>query len=79
MIHLIPAAIVLAAVAMSWRWGWVGALVFLSLGAFYIATAWGRVHWSAHLLIAGPMFLLGVLFALDRCYVLLRTRSEAGN
>jgi hypothetical protein len=62
MMHLIPTAILLLLLAISWRWEWIGAVVFPSLGLFYIVMAWGRFHWSAYAFIAGPLFLLGVLF-----------------
>jgi hypothetical protein len=67
-IHLIPTAIILATLAISWRSGWMGALVFFSLAVWYIASTWGRLHWSAPVVIAGPLFLLGLLFAIDWCY-----------
>lgn len=31
--HLIPTAIVLVALAMAWRWPWIGAILFMALGA----------------------------------------------
>ena len=77
-IHLIPTALVLVTLAAAWRWGWVGALVFVALGAYYVTTTWGRVHWSAHVVIAGPLLLLGLLFAIDWWYTRLPTRQKAG-
>lgn len=74
--HLIPTAVVLGALALSWRWGWAGGLVFLALGAWYVATAWGRFPWPTYLVIAGPLFLLGLLFELDWCYARLRTTAR---
>jgi hypothetical protein len=62
LMHLIPTAIVLLVLAVCWRWEWVGMLIFPGLGAWYIISAWGRFHWSAYALIAGPCFLLGALF-----------------
>jgi hypothetical protein len=60
--HLIPTAILLLILATSWRWEWVGALIFPALGLFYILHFWGRFHWSVYPIIAGPLFLLGGLF-----------------
>lgn len=74
MMHLVPTALILAALAISWRWGWAGGLVFLALGAWYLAMTWGRFHWSAYALIASPLFLLGLLFEIDWWYVRLRAR-----
>jgi hypothetical protein len=68
LMHLIPTAILLVVLGLSWRWEWVGALVFPALGVFYLVNSWGRLHWSAYAVIAGPLFLLGGLFLLSwRC------------
>jgi hypothetical protein len=61
--HLVPSAIVVAVLLASWRRAWIGAAVFPLLGLAYVVTAWGRFHWSAYVAIAGPMFVLGVLYA----------------
>ncbi|MGD0539672.1 MAG: hypothetical protein ABSC03_18745 [Verrucomicrobiota bacterium] len=63
--HLIPTAILLVLVALAWRWPWIGAVAFPALGAFYIASFWGRFPWPTYLIIAGPLFLLGALFLLS--------------
>jgi hypothetical protein len=72
--HLIPTAVVLIALAVSWRCGWAGGLMILVVGAWYLARTWARFHWPASFLIAGPLFLLGLLFEIDWCYATLRTR-----
>jgi hypothetical protein len=66
--HLVPAAVVLGALAVAWRWERAGGIVFMALGAWYLATTWGRFHWSAYVVIAGPLILLGLLFELDGWY-----------
>ena len=68
LMHLIPTGIILIVLAMSWRWEWVGAILFTALGAFYLTKFWGRFHWSAYLCISGPLFLIGVLFLLNWRY-----------
>jgi len=65
--HLIPTVIVLAAVAIAWRWEMVGGLLFIGLGAWYLKD-WPRGHWSNYLVISGPLFLTGVLFLSDWIY-----------
>jgi hypothetical protein len=65
LMHLIPTAILLAVLAVSWRWEWVGGVLFPALGVFYLVTCWGRFHWSAYVVIAGPLFLVGALFLLN--------------
>ncbi len=62
LMHLIPTALVLAVLAVAWRWEGLGAAGFLLLGCAYLMMGGGRVHWTAHLLIAGPLLLLGALF-----------------
>ena len=64
-IHLIPTAIILAALAVAWHWEWVGALLFAGLGVWYLVTAWGQFAWTTYLLISGPAFLIAVLFLVN--------------
>ena len=62
--HLIPTAIILVALAIAWRWEWIGGLLFIALGALYILI-FPQGHWSAYLVISGPLFLVGILFLVD--------------
>ena len=68
LIHLIPTGIILIVLAISWRWEWVGGILFIALGAAYIVATWSKLHWSAHLAISGPLFLIGVLFLVNWRY-----------
>ena len=63
LVHLLPAAILAALVALAWRRPALGAAVFLAAGTLYAAAAWSHTSWI--LLISGPMWLIGVLFAVD--------------
>ena len=65
LIHLVPTGLVLIALAIAWRWEWLGGLLFIGLGALYLVMAAGRFHWSAYVVIAGPLFLVGVLFLVN--------------
>lgn len=67
LIHLIPTGIILLGLALSWRWQWIGAILFPGLGVLYLV-AFREQHWSAYLLIAGPLFLIGALFLLNWLY-----------
>ena len=49
--HLVPTWIVLAVLAISWRWEWAGALLFACLGTWYLISTWGRMHWSTYVVI----------------------------
>ena len=62
LLHLIPTFIVVIALVIAWRREWVGAVLFIALGLFYLVSSWGRFHWSAYLVISGPLVLIGVLF-----------------
>ena len=61
--HLIPSALVLGALAIAWRWEWLGALLFFGLGAWYTLTTLEHPSWI--LPIAGPAFLVSGLFLLN--------------
>ena len=61
-VHLVPTWLVLGALALAWRWEWLGGVLFTGLGILYLVSAWGRFHWSAYAVISGPLFVLGALF-----------------
>jgi hypothetical protein len=73
--HMIPTALVLGCVALAWRWGWVGGIVFVGLAALHVVFKWGMLHWVAYLAIDGPLLLLGLLFVIDWWYARIRTTS----
>ena len=68
LVHLLPTWIILIVLAISWRWEWVGAILFTALGVLYPVLFWGRFHWFAYAGISGPLFLVGGLFALNWFY-----------
>ena len=68
LMHLIPTGIILVLLAVAWRWEWVGGLLFPAFGAWYIFSFWGRFPWSVYVIMAGPLFLLGILFLLNWQY-----------
>jgi hypothetical protein len=63
LVHLVPALLVLGAVALAWRRAWVGAVAFVGLAAGYAAVVPDRPDWI--LVIGGPLALVGVLFAVS--------------
>ena len=65
LLHLIPTATILAILAISWRWKWVGGILFTALGVLYLILFWGRFLWSVYVTISGPLFVVGVLFLIN--------------
>jgi hypothetical protein len=65
LMHLIPTFLILIVLAVSWRWEWVGAVLFTALALLYLFTSWGRLHWSAYVVISGPLCLVAALFLLN--------------
>ena len=75
LLHLIPTYIMVIVLVISWRWEWVGAVSFSALGVFYVVLFWGRFPLPVYFTIAGPLFLMGVLFLFNWIYrAQLRTR-----
>ena len=68
LMHLIPTGIILIVLAITWRWEWVGGILFSALGMGYLIVSWGRFHWSAYVAISGPLFLVGILFLVNWLY-----------
>lgn len=63
LIHLVPSLLLLIVVALSWRWPWLGGLLFVVLGALYVWAT--QPHpWTWDVIVAGPLFLTGLLFLL---------------
>jgi len=60
LIHLLPSALVLSLVALSWRWPSVAGFAFLALAAGYALTTGFRPDWVA--VISGPLLIVGLLF-----------------
>jgi hypothetical protein len=63
--HLIPTAVILLVLAVSWRRAWVGGVFCVAFGVLYVGWAAGRFPISIYVLISGPLFLTGVLFLLS--------------
>src|SRR5574341_2355636 len=61
-IHLVPAVVVLAVLAVAWRWEAVGAGVYFGLAIGYLLMSGRRVHWTAVVMISGSLAVLGALF-----------------
>jgi hypothetical protein len=60
LIHLLPSALVLTVVALSWRRQGIGAVAFVCMAIAYAVNVDFRVDWIA--VISGPLLLIGMLF-----------------
>jgi hypothetical protein len=60
MIHLIPTAIIVAILILSWKRGWIGGVSFLLFGIAYAISASSHPQWI--LAISGPLFVISILF-----------------
>ncbi len=61
--HMIPTALIVLVTLLAWRWEWVGTLAFFATGILYSVNSTNHPDWI--LVIAGPQFLIGVLFLLS--------------
>jgi hypothetical protein len=62
--HLIPTGMILFALLIAWRWEWAGGLIFIGLASWYSLKVFHH-HPGWIPTIAGPVFLIGVLFLLN--------------
>jgi len=62
LLHLIPTAALLLILAIAWRWEWVGGMAYAALGVLFIIWAPEHVRWTVRAVMAGALFLIGVLF-----------------
>jgi uncharacterized membrane protein len=62
--HLIPTALVLLSVVVGYKKPLVGAIIFAVMAVTYIITGWTSMHWTAHVLIAGTLLVVGILYTI---------------
>ena len=62
LLHFIPTAIVLFLVVIAHQRPLVGSIIFAINGLVYIITGWANLHWTAHVLIAGPLLVLSMVY-----------------
>ena len=58
LMHLVPTLVLLALLALSWKWEWIGGVGFIGLGVYYYV-------WMMHgryFLVALPALIIGALF-----------------
>jgi hypothetical protein len=67
-IHLVPSLVLIGALAVAWRWEWIGAVIYTAAGMLYVVMLLPRrlpppsikLLWIA--MIALPAFVIGALF-----------------
>ncbi len=64
--HLIPTFLIVGVLLIAWKWNLVGGILYIGLGLFYIGFGWGKFEGLVFLIVAGPAFLTGLLFILNR-------------
>ena len=64
-IHLFPTLIVVVVLAFAWKHEWVGMVGFIALGVLYLSITGLQFPLVVYLIIAGPAFLIGLLFLAD--------------
>ncbi len=63
--HLIPCFVLIIILVYTWRREWIGGVLFITLGVFYIIWAWGKFVLMTYFFISGPLFLVGILFLIN--------------
>ena len=63
--HLVPSVLLALVAFIAWRTPWLGALFFFAFGTLYIVGFYGRFHFGVYLAMAGPPFLIGILFLVN--------------
>ena len=64
LLHFIPTAITLFLIFIAHHRPMVGSIIFAVIAIIYIITGWDNIHWSAHVLIAGPLLLMSILYVI---------------
>jgi hypothetical protein len=68
-IHLVPTWVILAALALAWRWEWVGAILFCAIGLGSLRLVRGKRDRVTVLTMFLPPFAISVLFLASWLYV----------
>ena len=69
--HLLPVIVILIVLIISRKLPMTGVISYSLLGVLYMAWAWGRFPLSVYFMIAGPLFLMSVLY-----FIVWRSRHK---
>ncbi len=64
-LHLIPTVVVFLFVFVGYKNPLIGAIICLVSALIYIISGWSNLHWTAHVLIAGPLLVLSILYIIS--------------
>lgn len=64
-LHLIPTVVVFLFVFVGYKNPLIGAIICLVSALIYIISGWSNMHWTAHVVIAGPLLVLSILYIMD--------------
>ena len=68
LMHNLPVLGLVVVLIITWKWEWVGGVLFPALGVLYLVFFWGKFGWQAYVMISGPLFLVGILFIIGWIY-----------
>ena len=68
LMHNIPTFFLVAVIIFTWRYEWVGGIIFIALAIFYIVMFWGRFPLITYVMISGPLIVIGILYFLNWKY-----------
>ena len=64
-LHLVPTVVVFLFVFVGYKNPLIGAIICLLSALIYIITGWANLHWTAHVVIAGPLLVLSILYIMS--------------
>ena len=64
-LHLVPTVVVFLFVFVGYKNPLIGAIICLLSALIYIITGWANLHWTAHVVIAGPLLVLSMLYIMS--------------
>jgi len=65
LIHLIPSFVLLVVSLISWKYDFIGVVVFWSVAVFYVFVVGFNRPWSWYVGISGSVIIVGILFLLS--------------
>ena len=66
--HNVPTFILIGVLLIAWKWNFIGGILYVLLGLFYILMMRGDVDLIVFLMIPGVVFLVGVLFMINHVW-----------